>query len=97
MAGKPLEAAIVRDEDSPVLCRVLKVNRVGRGFRMSIHGPQHIPDYLLFNRLVYDTGFAGRWVLTVYVFISAGFAVSIYQLARKLLTKLNKGKIGETS
>ncbi len=62
-----------------------------------IHGVQHIPDYLLFNRLVYDSGFAGRWVLTVYVFISAGFAVSIYLLARNLLTKLNKRKTDETS
>ena len=31
------------------------------------HGPQYIPDYLLFNRLISDTGFIGRWVLTVYV------------------------------
>lgn len=55
-----------------------------------IHGPHHIPDYLLFNRLVSDTGFAGRWVLTVYVFISAGLLISIYLLARNLITKFNK-------
>ncbi len=54
------------------------------------HGPQYIPDYLLFNRLVSDTGFAGRWVLTVYVFIGTGLLISLYLLARKLLTKLNK-------
>jgi len=54
------------------------------------HGPQYIPDYLLFNRLVSDTGFAGRWVLTVYVFISTGIVISIYLLARKLITKFNK-------
>ncbi len=54
-----------------------------------IHGPHHIPDYFLFNRLVADTGFAGRWVLTVYVFISAGFFISIYLLARNLITKFN--------
>ena len=53
------------------------------------HGPQYIPDYLLFNRLVSDSGFAGRWVLTVYVFISTGFAISIYLLARNLITKFN--------
>ena len=57
-----------------------------------IHGPQYIADYLLFNRLVSDTGFAGRWVLTVYVFISAGFIISIYLLARYLITKFNEGK-----
>ena len=55
-----------------------------------IHGPQYIPDYLLFNRLVSDTGFAGRWMLTVYIFISAGFFISIYLLARNLITKFNK-------
>ena len=60
-----------------------------------IHGPQHIPDYFLFNRLVSDTGFAGRWVLTVYVFISAGFFISIYLLARNLITKFNNKKIDE--
>jgi hypothetical protein len=54
------------------------------------HGPQHIPDYLLFNRLVSDTGFAGRWVLTVYVFISAGLVISIYLLATSLIKKFNK-------
>jgi hypothetical protein len=54
------------------------------------HGPQYIPDYLLFNRLVSDTGFAGRWVLTVYLFICAGMIISIYLLARNLITKFNK-------
>jgi len=53
-------------------------------------GPQFIPDYLLFNRLVSDTGFAGRWMLTVYVFLSAGPLFTIYLLARKLITKFNK-------
>ena len=53
-------------------------------------GPQYIPDYLLFNRLVSDTGFAGRWVLTVYLFISTGFIISIYLLATNLITKFNK-------
>lgn len=57
-----------------------------------IHGPRYIPDYLLFNRLVSDTGFAGRWVLTVYVFISAGFLSSIYLLARNLFAKFNTNK-----
>ena len=57
-----------------------------------IHGPRYIPDYLLFNRLVSDTGFAGRWVLTVYIFISTGFIISIYLLARNLITKFNEGK-----
>ena len=52
-------------------------------------GPQHIPDYLMFNRLVADSGFAGRWVLTVYVFICAGVLITIYLLARNLITKLN--------
>jgi hypothetical protein len=60
-----------------------------------IHGFQYIPDYLLFKRLVSDTGFAGRWVLTVYIFISAGFFISIYILARNLITKFNKKKTGE--
>jgi hypothetical protein len=59
------------------------------------HGPQYIPDYLLFNRLVSDSGFAGRWVLTVYVFVSTGIAVSIYLLARNLIRKFNKTKTGE--
>ena len=58
------------------------------------HGPQYIPDYLLFKRLVSDTGFAGRWVLTVYIFISAGLVISIYLLARNLITKFNKIKTG---
>jgi len=61
------------------------------------HGARYIPDYLLFNRLVSDTGFAGRWVLTVYLFISTGFIISIYLLARNLIRKFNerrgKGKI----
>ena len=56
------------------------------------HGAQYIPDYLLFNRLVSDTGFAGRWVLTVYVFIGAGLVISIYLLARNLITKFNGKK-----
>lgn len=58
-----------------------------------IHGPQNIPDYLLFKRLVSDTGFAGRWVLTVYVFMGAGVVISIYLLARNLITKFNKTKL----
>jgi len=58
------------------------------------HGVQYIPDYLLFNRLVSDTGFAGRWVLTVYLFIVTGIAISIYLLARNLITKFNKTKTG---
>jgi len=53
-------------------------------------GAQYIPDYLLFNRLVSDTGFAGRWALTVYVFISTGLCITIYLLARMLMTKSNK-------
>lgn len=56
-------------------------------------GMQYIPDYLLFNRLVSDTGFAGRWVLTVYVFISAGLAITIYLLARNLITQFNSRNI----
>ena len=55
-----------------------------------IHGPQYIPDYLLFNRLVSDTGFAGRWVLTVYVFIGIGMVLSIYLLARNLFSGFNR-------
>jgi type IV secretory pathway TrbD component len=54
-----------------------------------LHGPQHIPDYLLFNRLVSDSGFAGRWMLTVYLFIATGFGISIYQLARETIKKFN--------
>jgi hypothetical protein len=54
------------------------------------HGPQNIPDYLLFNRLVSDTGFAGRWVLTVYLFISTSLLITIYLLARNTITKFNK-------
>jgi len=57
-----------------------------------IHGVRYIPDYLRFNRLVADTGFAGRWVLTVYLFISTGLVISIYLLARNLLAKFNKKK-----
>ncbi len=56
------------------------------------HGARYIPDYLLFNRLVSDTGFAGRWVLTVYVFIGTGLFISIYLLARNLITKFNEKK-----
>ena len=56
------------------------------------HGPQYIPTYLLFNRLVNDTGFAGRWVLTVYVFIGTGIIITIYLLVRNLLSKFNKSK-----
>lgn len=52
-------------------------------------GPQYIPAYLRFNRLVSDTGFAGRWMLTVYLFIGTGIAVSIYLLARNLIKKFN--------
>ena len=55
-----------------------------------VHGPRHIPDYLLFNRLVSDSGFAGRWMLTVYLFIGAGVLISIYLLARNLISKFNK-------
>lgn len=58
------------------------------------HGLQYIPDYLLFNRPVFDTGFAGRWILTVYVFFSAGPAISIYLLARTLISKFNNTKTG---
>jgi hypothetical protein len=57
-----------------------------------IHGAQYIPDYLLFRRLVADTGFAGRWVLTVYLFVSTALGISIYLLARNMLTKFNKKK-----
>ena len=54
------------------------------------HGPQYIFDYLLFNRLVSDTGFAGRWVLTVYLFIITGFSISIYLLVRNMIKKFNE-------
>lgn len=54
------------------------------------HGPQLIPDYLRFNRLVADPGFAGRWMLTVYVFICTGFFIAIYLLARTMITRFNK-------
>ncbi|UCD65703.1 MAG: hypothetical protein JSW69_06740 [Deltaproteobacteria bacterium] len=54
------------------------------------HGPQYITDYLLFNRLVSDTGFAGRWVLTVYLFISTGICISFYILVKSLIKKFNK-------
>jgi hypothetical protein len=53
-------------------------------------GPQYIPQYLLFHRLVADTGFAGRWILTVYIFMIAGPIISIYLLARKLVSRFNK-------
>ena len=56
------------------------------------HGSQYIPQYLFFNRPVTDSGFAGRWVLTVYIFISAGPIISIYLLARKLVSRFNKTK-----
>ena len=59
------------------------------------HGPQFIPQYLLFNRLVADSGFAGRWILTVYVFISAGPIISIYLLARNLVSRFNNTKTGK--
>ena len=53
------------------------------------HGVEHIPSYLLFNRLVSDGGFAGRWVLTVYIFMGIGFGLTIYLLARNLINKFN--------
>lgn len=59
------------------------------------HGAQYIPDYLMFNRLVSDSGFAGRWVLTVYLFIATGLGISIYLLARNLFAKFNKIKSGK--
>ncbi|MBW2467578.1 MAG: hypothetical protein JRF02_09790 [Deltaproteobacteria bacterium] len=55
-----------------------------------IHGVQHIPDYLLFNRLVSDTGFAGRWMLTIYLFMSTGAGISFYLLATNTIKKFNK-------
>jgi hypothetical protein len=45
------------------------------------HGPQHIFDYLVFNRLVSDSGFSGRWVLTSYVFIGSGLLIFLYVIA----------------
>lgn len=55
-------------------------------------GVQHIPEYLLFNRLVSDTGFAGRWVLTVYLFICTGVGISFYTLATNIRKKFNEKK-----
>lgn len=52
------------------------------------HGPQHIPDYLLFNRLVSDSGFSGRWMFTSYVFIGTGFLIFLYIATMKLLKKI---------
>lgn len=60
-----------------------------------LHGIEYIPDYLLFNRLVSDSGFAGRWVLTVYLFSGTGFLISIYLLARNLFAKFNIKKNGK--
>jgi hypothetical membrane protein len=40
--------------------------------------------------LVSDSGFAGRWVLTVYLFISTGMVITIYLLVRNQFTKFNK-------
>ena len=57
-----------------------------------IHGPQSIPDYLIFNRLVADTGFSGRWMLTSYVFIGSGFLIFLYVAAIKL-QKIIKSKV----
>ena len=51
------------------------------------HGPQHIPDYLVFNRLVTDTGFSGRWVFTSYVFIGTGFLIFLYVFTMKFFKK----------
>lgn len=59
-----------------------------------LHGIRYIPAYLTFNRLVSDSGFAGRWVLTIYLFIAAGIAVTIYVLARNIIKKLNTAKTG---
>jgi len=55
-----------------------------------IHGPSHVPEYLLFNRLVSDIGFAGRWALTVYLFLGTGVGISIYLLAVNMMKKFNK-------
>lgn len=57
-------------------------------------GVRYIPDYLVFNRLVADSGFAGRWILTVYVFISTAVAIAIYLLVRNLIAMFNKPKDG---
>lgn len=54
------------------------------------HGPQHIPDYLLFNRLVSDAGFSGRWMFTSYLFIGTGFLISLYVATMKLLKKIKQ-------
>jgi hypothetical protein len=51
------------------------------------HGPQYIPDYLVFNRLVTDAGFSGRWILTSYVFIGLGFLIFLYVIAIRLYKK----------
>jgi hypothetical protein len=51
------------------------------------HGPQHISDYLIFNRLVTDTGFSGRWVFTSYVFIGTGFLIFLYVFTMKFFKK----------
>jgi hypothetical protein len=51
------------------------------------HGPQHIFDYLVFNRLVSDTGFSGRWVMTSYVFICSGFLIFLYVFAMQLIKR----------
>ena len=53
------------------------------------HGVQYIPDYLVFNRLVTDTGFSGRWIFTAYVFVGTGFLIFLYVIATKLLKKIN--------
>ena len=53
-------------------------------------GVQYIPEYLLFNRLVSDTGFAGRWVLTIYLFILTGVGISFYTLATNTRKKFNE-------
>lgn len=55
-----------------------------------IHGALYIPDYLLFKRLVSDSGFAGRFVLTGYVFACIGLIISIYLLASNMISKFNK-------
>ena len=55
-------------------------------------GVQHIPEYLQFNRLVSDTGFAGRWVLTVYLFILTGVGICFYTLATNTRKKFNEKK-----